>query len=199
MVPFHRLIRRTLAAAVISAGLATTAHATPIPVDGGWYTFCLNGSGSPASTLSPVGGSCPLNSGVGLAGNTITFSSLFPTVLQVTDAFIAGEDFLVVIDGVSYFTPSVQQWGAVNVFDPNAAFADARYSHGSWTLAAGSHRVDIFAQTVNNGGGGAAYVQVITSSTTVPEPSTYALMLSGLLAIGATTGRFRRKTARVAA
>lgn len=185
MLPLRRLLRSSLAAGLVSLGLARLAHASPLPVDGGWYTFCLAGAGAPASASSPLGGACPLNAGVGIIGNTITFSSLFPTTLQVTDAFIAGETFRVVIDGMSFLTPPVALFGATNVFDPNAAFVDPRYSHGSWTLAPGDHNVDIFAEVTNSGGGGAAYVRVITASTTVPEPSTYLLLLSGLFAIGA--------------
>ena len=149
------------------------------------------GPGAPASALSPSGGPCPVNSGIGIVGNTMTFSSLFGTVLQVTDAFISGENFRVVIDGQTFFTPAATPFAVVNVFDPNEAFANPGYSHGSWSLTPGAHSVDIFAvNTATPSSGGAAYVRVLTS--TVPEASTYAYMLAGLLTLGVGARRRRK-------
>jgi len=193
MGQLRALTRFSLAAGMLSLGLANMAHASPITVNGGWYTFCVAGNGAPASVNSSLGGPCPLSSGIGLAGNTITFSSLFPTTLQVTDAFIAGESFRVVINGTSFFTPLVTPFGARDVSDPNAAFVNTNFSSGSWTLGPGNHNVDIFAVAPTSTGSG-AYVQVITATATVPEPSTYTLLLSGLLAFGAARSR-RRETA----
>ena len=168
-----------IAGALFAVGFTTGACADPIAVDGGWYTFCIDGGPGNPAHASP----CFVNQGVGLTGNTITFSSTGSTVLQVTDAFISGENFQVVIDGTSYITPSVVPWAVVNVFDPNEAFANPGYSKGSWVLSPGAHTVDIFSQFTNNtgpNGGGAAYVRAVSA---VPDAPSFALIGAGLILV----------------
>jgi hypothetical protein len=151
---------RTLVFLILALCLTSDLLAEPLPVEGGWHTFCLGGPGSPATTEN-----CFVNEGVGLVGNPMTFSSTSELELQITDAFIAGESFLVVVNGEEFTTPSVPIFGATDVFNPDLAFADPRYSSGSWVLPAGDYTVEVFALTTVGASGGAAYIQVILGPT----------------------------------
>jgi len=167
--------RSALAAlAIVGAMTAApvTSQASPIAVDAGWYGFCFGGAGSPATS------GCQ-NSGVGVTGNSTTFNALAPVLFQITDAFNYGDTFDVWVDGVFAFTTNAVASALGGVSDPDAAFADPLYSHGSILLAAGLHSIDVFANASPFGGGG-AYLQVISA---VPEPATLALLgiaLAGL-------------------
>jgi len=146
----------------------------PIVVDAGWYGFCFGGAGSPAT----VG--CQ-NDGIGVTGNDITFTATGPVYLNVTDAFQKGDTFDVYVNGpLSYTTTGVPIDPLGAVTDPNLAFADPTYSHGSVELGAGSYTVDIFANQSPYGGGG-AYVEAVTA----PEPNSLLLMVIGLIGVGA--------------
>ncbi|MEO8299596.1 MAG: PEP-CTERM sorting domain-containing protein [Burkholderiales bacterium] len=176
----NRYVSRVLRVALMAgAAVSLNAHATAISVDGGWYGFCFDGTGSAASA------GCQ-NEGVGVAGNSITFSSAVSVTFRVTDAFNAGDTFQVVIDGTPFFTSGVPTIVA-SITDPDAAFADSTYSRGSWTLAAGAHSVDVFADASPYGGGG-AYLSAVSA---VPEPTTAVLLGLGLVAL---TVKSRRGT-----
>ena len=149
--------------------------ATPVVVDAGWYGFCFAGVGSPATA------GCQ-NSGIGTAGNDITFTASTPVLFKITDAFVYGDAFTVVIDGNSLTTPLVAGGGG-STQDPDLAFADPNYSHASWLLGAGSHTVDVYA-LASPGGSGGAYLEVQTA-TAVPEPASLLLLGTGLVGLRA--------------
>ena len=173
-------LAKILATSALLAAGSGAAVAGPIVVDAGWYGFCFAGVGSPATA------GCQ-NDGVGVTGNTITFTALSSVVLKVTDAFVHGDEFDVNIFGVGNFATSAVAAGGGTTTNPDLAYADPLYSHGSWLLAAGSYSVDIFANTSPSGGGG-AYVEVLGA---VPEPSTYALLAFGLAGVAAVARRRR--------
>jgi hypothetical protein len=162
-----KVVLRITAPLLLFAALAT---AGPIAVDAGWYGFCFGGTpGSPATA------GCQ-NLGIGTAGNSMTFTASGPVTLQVTDAFAKGDMFDVNVNSVFAFTTSSVPTASSSTTDPNVAFADPTYSHGSITLGAGVYSVDIFTNTSPYQGGG-AYVSVVSA---VPEPAAWLLLASGL-------------------
>lgn len=123
----------------IALNFVPAASAGVIAVDGGWYGFCFAGPGSPATA------GCQ-NQGVGVTGNTTSFVALGPVLLQITDAFVYGDTFEVVIDaGPSAFT-SVPGSGPTTP-NPDLAWT-LDYSKLSVALGAGAHTVDYLRASV---------------------------------------------------
>lgn len=143
------------------AALASAAYAGPIAVGGGWQEFFFAGVGSGAN------------------GNPYTFTATQTVVLKVTDAFNAGDRFEVFLGGLSAGQTSVPTALGDNIGnDYDGAFADARWSSGSWVLAPGNYSMELYT-TVSPFASGRAAFRV---DNAIPEPSTYAFVLSGLAA-----------------
>ncbi len=162
----------------VAMGVAVgAAKADPIVVDAGWYGFCVFGEGEGA-----IAG-CQ-NEGVGEAGNTFTFTAIAPVFLQVTDAFLVGDVFSLILDGQEYRGSAP---GSADVTsNPDEAFASGQFSTITLALDAGSYSFDIFGYSLPFGPSG-AYVQVV--SQPVPEPAGLALLGAGLLGLGMVRSR----------
>jgi hypothetical protein len=177
-----KIMKKMLLAGATSGLLlacATAANAGPITVGAGWYGFCFAGVGSPATA------GCQ-NSGIGVSGNSTTFTAVGNVDFNVTDAFNKGDTFKVVVNGTPYFTSAVPAV-AGNVSNPAIAFLDPTYSSISIALGAGAYTVDIF-DTASPFGSGGAYLEAVVG---VPEPLT--LSLFGVGTAGLVAMRRRKK------
>ena len=146
--------------------------APPLPVDGAWNTF------------SWLGGPDVLN-------NEGAFTFTGPAVLDVTDAFIDGDQFSVLDFGVSIGTTSAPTDTGSFIGDFDAAFADAGWSSGSFALGAGNHSITIRTIAVATGfpDGGAA----LRATPTMPATPPWALTLLALAAVGTAYLFLRRR------
>lgn len=123
---------------------------------------------------------------------TVTVPSGQSVYLKVTDIGVAGDVFQVFDNGTLLGTTSVPTGSDSDDIglDYDAAFADAKWSHSGWTLSAGTH-VITGAASASPFGAGAGALQVAA----VPEPQTYALLISGL-ALTAWVARRRTNSSR---
>lgn len=180
-------------AAAFSAPAAATDFS--LSTDGTWHEFTVDNQ--IATSLGThwidfVDGS-PLTFAFTIdAGDTGT--------LSVVDSGFAGDTFSITNNGTAFGQTSSVASGGVSggiadTFDD--AFSNAAYSRGVFTLGAGSYRISGgLAQSVTDSAGaalnatnGAVRLSLVSA---VPEPSTYALLLAGLSAVGFVAGRRAR-------
>jgi len=141
----------------------------PITVGSPHWTF-FNWSGTP-----PV-----VNS-----DGPFTFSNSSSMLLKVTDAFIDGDRFGVYDKGALLGNTSVPADDGTQVSgDCDAAFANPKYSHATFTLAPGSHSVTMVtiagATGFTSGSGCVRVVLGPAAPSEVPEADTLLLMSGGL-------------------
>lgn len=157
--------------AIIASSLAALVSApafaeTPLTVEGGWHWFTFGGVGSSFSE------------------QPFTFTLTDAAVLRVTDAYLSGDQFEVFSNGTSLGLTSAATTGFDVMGDYDAAFASDNFSHGQWTLAAGTYSITGTTILSPYNAGGAAI-----SLSAVPEPESIALMLAGVAALGVSLKR----------
>jgi len=192
-------MNKHMTAAVLAAAavIAAPAHATTValPADGSWNEFTVDNSVAPAygnGWIAYADGS-PLSFSFTIAAGSIG-------TLTVVDAGFAGDTFAITNFGTVIGNTSGVASGTVDgplQFDFDAALADPAYSHGVFTLGAGSYSISgALLQSVLDDGGaalGATDGALRLSVSPVPEPAGAPLLLAGLAAV-ALLARRRKST-----
>lgn len=154
---------RLLAVALVIAfltGQPGSLSATPL-LCGTWEEFVF---GLPGTLASP------------------TYDALFtaPTLIRVTDAWLYGDAFRIVVHSTSgsvwYTNPVPKKDGTAK--DGDTAWADPGYSHGAWMVAAGSYHFDIYSVDIVLIPGGA-----FIRAEAIPLPGTLLFFASGLVGL----------------
>jgi hypothetical protein len=170
------------------------AHATPIVV-GPWNEFSFTAVGVQARGCAPpdpLGLTCSppgLNS-ILIGAPPWTLSNAQPVLFRITDGFISGDAFQVFDAGALILTTPMVATGNTCVNDPDSCYISPTISHGSVTLAPGTHSITITPNEVTSLG--AAFFDVVP----VPEPSSFVLLLSSLVPIGYALQRRRSVATR---
>ncbi|MBC7663628.1 MAG: hypothetical protein H7276_07500 [Caulobacter sp.] len=184
------------AALAVAAAIAAPAHATTValPADGSWHEFNVDAAAPPANGTGWIdyADGSPLSFQFTIAAGTTG-------TLSVVDAGFAGDTFTINNFGATLGRTSSVAIGNVegNVeFDFDAAFGNAAYSHGVFTLGAGTYDIsgsllqsvqDDIAGTDLDATNGALRLSV----SSVPGPSGIALSLGGLAAVALVARRRR--------
>ena len=172
------LVARALpiAAAAFTALIAGAAHAGPVTADGAWNSF----------DVDPLSASSAGFEWIALDGSAISFDITLagPAQLKVIDGGFAGDRFEVFDNGVSMgLTSAGANSYPISVgLDFGTAWADAAYSRGIFTLGAGLHSISgvLVDSALDDTGARIDATVGALSISSVPEPTTPALMLAGL-------------------
>ena len=186
----HRLPFRAALLGLALAAAPRTAAAAEITL-GQWYTFSFGNSGSFAQ------------SGIGSTpAAPWTFTSVTGVRVRVTDGQAPGDAFSLFDAGTLVgSTPVVARVaGGCNGTGPDGCYANPIMSHAAFDLGAGAHSLTIRTD-VSAFGGGQGYFRADalaaeTPVSTVPEPTTWALMGTGIGALGLVRRRVARPSAR---
>ena len=169
------------ACAILSAG---GASAGAIGLNQ-WEEFAFGAAGSALTGCSSA--TCTAGDiSVFAPASPWTFTCATSCVLQVTDAFLSGDQFTFFDNLVSLGLTSAPTLGANCGNAVLACVANASFSHGLFLLAAGAHSIS-GTVSVSPFGSGAAFF--IVKAVNVPEPSTILLLALGLLAVSVLSRR----------
>ena len=195
-----RLMNKHLMAAAIAAAavIAAPAHATSVALaaNGNWNEFNVD------SALAAGGGTGWIDEDY--AGDDSTLSFTFTIAqgmhgtLSVVDAGFAGDTFSITNFGSAIGATSGVAAGSSSgplEFDFDAAFANPAYSHGVFTLGAGTYSISGSLLQSVDGDLDATNGAVRLSVSAVPEPATSALMLGGFAALALLARRRKSTTA----
>lgn len=171
-------LARTFVAAA-SAALSLSAQAVTLATDGSWAEFAHDEAGSSLYELFSQ-------------ENIFTFTLAQDGILRIVDGGFSGDRFEIFANGQSLgLTSSPTIDNGSQLFDPDTAWNEGRYSQGSWSLSAGIYSITGIASASPFCGEPACGLGYL-SVTAVPEPRSVAMLLAGLGCIGFMAGRRRR-------
>lgn len=163
-------LHRIVAAGAFALAAAHASAATPD--FGAWYLF---------DSYQDVSGTAWVDENLETLSFDLVLSA--PALLKVTDAGLAGDRFEVFANGISLGATSLPSDAGDESkdLDFDAAYGDARWSHGVFQLAAGSYSITGKAIAFVPDVGAATGAIMLTP---VPEPGTWALLGVGLVVTG---------------
>lgn len=177
-----KLLNKVVVAMLFTAGLSCQAQATTVALaaDDAWNEFTVDdiSANSKGSEWIDAADSNSPDFGTPLSFQ-FTVASGFAAKLTVVDAGFAGDRFELFANGHSIGLTSVTNDSADFSYDFDSNLNNANFSHGVFTLAAGTYSItgDLFSTLQPfNSTNGALKLEVAA----VPEPETFALMLAGL-------------------
>lgn len=178
---------RTRARWALLAALTSVAAAAPVQAQ----TALTSG----AFTYFDFGGV-----GSGADQQPFTFASDTPFYVTVVDGFIAGDEFQLFAGSTLIgATTAVPLNEGIRCETGAACLEDSGFSRGTFFLSAGSYEFNILTVASPFGSGGAFIGANVsetlagTPASVVPEPGTWALLGTGLLALGGISTRRRRQ------
>ena len=187
----------SLVLALVGIGLAPLrANADAIALNT-WYEFSF---GDPGTALGTCGGSC-IAAFNPYDGNPVvvtgpdspwTVATSGPATLKVQDLFQSVDQFDMSDNGVDLGLTSAPTPGSDCGGDITCSWLNLDFSRGNFLLGGGAHSI---TGVHTLGIPGAAVFEV----TTVPEPSTWALMVIGFLGLGFAGYRTAKSRAAAAA
>lgn len=173
----------------ILAGVAAVLMATVLPQTGSaqvvanqWYEFQFGGVGSPSAICG--GGCTPGTNPASIdAPAAWTFTSATGGIFTLLDGFNTGDRFDLLDFGATIGSTSASVAGGSCGSDITLCLSSPATSKGAFAFSAGSHSWSALT-TASPTGGGAAFFRIDERvNTVVPEPSTYVLLATGLVAI----------------
>jgi hypothetical protein len=192
----RNIIKGMLAAAALTALTSAPALANSVALTngGGWYQAFFS---TPDTSFQDANGN----------DLDFTFTLTKTTTLLVADGGFSGDEFDVVINGVDAGDTSASIFDGKDVeygppTDDHECFSCAVYdpayntsfSHGAFVLGAGTYDVTgsvlIGGQSGGSDAFGAGAFGIALGG--VPEPATWAMMLTGFFGLGAVLRRSRR-------
>lgn len=169
MKPFRSLLVASIAVLALNAHAVSPSIA--IPTSGEWVEFDFDAAGSSFYDLTTL-------------QTSFSFTLSQSSLLRIVDLGFSGDRFSISLNGNTLGTTSAAVIGSDQMFTPEDAWNDSRYSKGQWLLAAGSYTLHGTAIASPEGGGFG-----VMSITAVPEPESWGMLLAGLGVIGAIARR----------
>ena len=151
--------------ALLVAFASVSACADDLIVGGGWAYF--DWYAGPGVWATP----------------TFSLSADDTCTVQITDAFLTGDQFEVYVDGILEITTSATPDGlALGASTGDDAWAELAYSRGCFVLNAGKYEIKIKNIQIPTGyPDGGAYIRALDGVVPcVPEPSSVVALVSGL-------------------
>ena len=182
---------RALFALLAGLALAPRPSAAAEVSLGQWYIFSFGGVGSFAQATTG-----------GTPTPPWTFNTATGVRVRISDNLAPGDAFALLNHGALVGSTNVVPVvpGGCNGQGGEGCYANPIMSHGEFLLGAGSHSLTIRTE-VSAFGGGSGYFRVDALAaqppvTTAPEPTTWALLGTGMGALGLVRRRAARRVAR---